>query len=117
MIWLFVTVAVVLAVLVALGVDDTRWRRRALPRVRQRPPRVPYLPETASGPWQPEFHLNRGRRVRAARARYRWPQDPPRIRLPRPTEEDRWTGPTSSPESCAAPRSAADSSDTSCEAA
>lgn len=76
-------VVVLLVVLVVLAVDDTRWCHRPRPRVRQRPPRVPYLPDTTSGPWEPAFHLNRGRRARAARARHRWPQDPPRIRSPR----------------------------------
>jgi hypothetical protein len=75
-IWLLAALAVLLAVAVALGIDDTRFRRRRPPRVTQHPARVPYLPETrASGPWHPQFHLIRGRRERAARARYRYPQE------------------------------------------
>ncbi|MGW1324822.1 hypothetical protein ACWD64_20045 [Streptomyces antibioticus] len=75
---------VLLVVLVVLAVDDARWRRRPRPRVRQRPARVPYLPATRSGwPWEPEFLLVRGRHVRAARARHRYPQDAPRA-VPRP---------------------------------
>ncbi|MFF0598091.1 hypothetical protein [Streptomyces antibioticus] len=73
---------VLLVVLVVLAVDDARWRRRPRPRVRQRPARVPYLPDTRSGwPWEPEFLLVRGRHVRATRARYRY--EPPRA-VPRP---------------------------------
>lgn len=72
---LLAVMAVLLAVFVALGVDDTRWSRRPRARITQRPPRVPYLPDTQAGPWHPEFHLNRGRRTRAARARYRYPQE------------------------------------------
>ncbi|MEV6614238.1 hypothetical protein AB0N31_10520 [Streptomyces sp. NPDC051051] len=75
MIWLIV-LAAVLAAFVVLAADDTRWRRRRLPPVTQRPPRVPYLPETTTGPWHAQFHLTRGRRVRQARARYRYPQEP-----------------------------------------
>lgn len=84
--WLLVLLAVLLVVAVALGVDDTRFGRRRRPRVTQRPPRVPYLPETRTGPWHPEFLLARGRRVRAAHARRLYPQEcgPRRLSEPRP---------------------------------
>ncbi|MDX2681072.1 hypothetical protein [Streptomyces soliscabiei] len=82
MIWLLLVLAVVLVAAVVLGVDDTRFRRRRPPRVTQRPARVPYLPDTSTGPWHPGFHLVRGRRVRAARARarHRYTQEPLRPR-------------------------------------
>lgn len=78
--WLILLLAVVLAVLLVLGADDTRWDRDAPPRAVQdpAPPRVPYLPETRPVPlWHPEFCLERGRRVRRARAWRRYPQEPP----------------------------------------
>ncbi|MDX3024042.1 hypothetical protein [Streptomyces acidiscabies] len=82
--WLILALAVVLAVLLVLGADDTRWGRDAVRRVVQdlAPPKVPYLPETRPAPpWHPEFLLARGRRVRRARAWRRYPQEPP---APRP---------------------------------
>ncbi|MBK3630406.1 hypothetical protein JHN59_37540 [Streptomyces sp. MBT49] len=86
--WLLAALAVLLVAAVALGVDDTRRTRRRPARVSQRPPAVPYLPETRTGPWHPDFLLVRGRNVRAARARSRYPQEPPRPRpRPEPTAE------------------------------
>ncbi|AVV46430.1 hypothetical protein C6376_39135 [Streptomyces sp. P3] len=68
--WL-VLLCAVLAALVALAADDTRWGHRRLPPVTQRRPQAPSLPQAGPGPWHPGLHLQRGRRVRAARARRR----------------------------------------------
>ncbi|MDQ0829507.1 hypothetical protein QF032_001351 [Streptomyces achromogenes] len=71
MIWL-VLLCAVLAALVVLAADDARWDHRRLPPVTQRRPQAPSPPQASpSGPWHPGFHLQRGRRVRAARARRR----------------------------------------------
>ena len=73
-IWIIFALLAALGMWVAAGIVDAAGSRRPPPRVVQ--PRrevVPLLPppRTGGGPWHPEFVLNRGRRVRAARARAR----------------------------------------------
>ncbi|MFM9628953.1 hypothetical protein ACKI10_15180 [Streptomyces galilaeus] len=74
--WLLAALLVVLVVLVVLAADDSRWTRRRLPPVTQHTrPRPPYVPDAPPPVWQPHFYVIRGRRNRAERARYRYPQE------------------------------------------
>jgi hypothetical protein len=77
-VWAISPAAVVGLLLIVAGMVDTAVFRRPPARIgqtaRKAPPLLPHGGWRGGG-WHPEFLLARGRRVRATRARYRYPEE------------------------------------------
>ncbi|XUL91028.1 hypothetical protein ACQ86D_34005 [Streptomyces galilaeus] len=69
--WLVIVALAVLAMWVTASLINAVGDRRPRARIVQppRPPLPSFSQPSARVPWHPEFHLARGRRVRAARCR------------------------------------------------